>query len=351
MEVSPEPALVLSARQGAIHAVAFVSAELVACGYETGAIAVWSTETGKLLASGTADASGVFALHGLLGRHLVSQTRDGALCQWDLSTERPHGAVTTEMTMQHRIDTQARSFCRCAPWLPPDATDLSELRVATPVSSEEGQGGVSMSSEVSIWKWTKAEVEVQSHTEGEAPERGMCTELAMVPGGGRRLVTGFESGHIGMLDFNAGLWLWLHKMHEEPVMGLAITCRKGHLLGVSGAADKLIAAFVLHDQGCEEVGRLGESHGGIGQLEIRGDQRVFVSAGWDNRTRVFCLKTLTQVAILRHHRDSVNAVTCSPNNCTIASGSKDGKVCLWDVAPRGRKCDLRPRKMADIPGL
>jgi len=351
MEESLEPTLVLSGRKGAIHAVTFICAELVACGYETGSIDVWSTETGKLLATGDTDGSGVFALHAFLGRHLLSQTRDGVLSQWDLQCERPHGALVAQIAMQHRINTGARSFCRCAPWLPEDAVDLEELRVATPVRSEEGQGGVSMSSEVSVWNWALAAIELQSSTEEKGPERGMCTELAMVPGAGRRLVTGFESGHIGMLDCEAGCWLWIHKAHEEPVMGLAITLRKGHLLGVTGAADKLIAAFVLHDQGCDEVGRLDKSHGGIGQLCVRGDQRVFASAGWDNRTRVFCLKTLTPVAILRHHRDSVNAVAFSSNNSSLASGSKDGKLCLWDVLPRISKSKLQPRKMADIAGL
>ena len=100
-----------------------------------------------------------------------------------------------------------------------------------------------------------------------------------------------------------------------------------------------------------QVGRLDKSHGGIGQLCVRGDQRVFASAGWDNRTRVFCLKTLTPVAILRHHRDSVNAVAFSSNNSSLASGSKDGKLCLWDVLPRISKSKLQPRKMADIAGL
>ncbi|KAI3397443.1 hypothetical protein diail_10774 [Diaporthe ilicicola] len=117
-------------------------------------------------------------------------------------------------------------------------------------------------------------------------------------------------------------------------------------------------------------------HSGQQGLKIRSDGRVFATAGWDSKTRVYSTKSMREVAVLKWHRvgcfsvafadmtlpesESVNTVQDRSNGGEasstatvvprmlkmtvrerrvkqamdahwLAAGSKDGKVSLWDV--------------------
>jgi hypothetical protein len=120
-------------------------------------------------------------------------------------------------------------------------------------------------------------------------------------------------------------------------------------------------------------------HSGQQSLKIRSDSRIFATAGWDSKIRVYSVKTMKEVAVLKWHQvgcytvafssldqddreqstttsdpprtqvdtPESNAMTIVPKLVDIsvrdkrirqaktahwlAAGSKDGKVSLWDV--------------------
>jgi WD40 repeat protein len=114
-------------------------------------------------------------------------------------------------------------------------------------------------------------------------------------------------------------------------------------------------------------------HSGQQSLRIRSDSRIFATAGWDSKIRVYSVKTMKEVAVLKWHQvgcyavafstfahdgdekggsvqgepPTSQAVTTIPKlgDVTVrdrrirqaktahwlAAGSKDGKVSLWDV--------------------
>lgn len=117
-------------------------------------------------------------------------------------------------------------------------------------------------------------------------------------------------------------------------------------------------------------------HSGQQGLRIRSDGRVFATAGWDSKTRVYSTKSMREVAVLKWHtvgcfsvafadlnlqgsshevdtqtrstdEDAASTTTVVPrllkvtvkerrvkqatNAHWLATGSKDGKVSLWDV--------------------
>jgi ASTRA-associated protein 1 len=123
-------------------------------------------------------------------------------------------------------------------------------------------------------------------------------------------------------------------------------------------------------------------HSGQQSLRIRSDGKIFATAGWDSRPRVYSAKTLKEVAVLKWHQSGCYAVALStiglenssesagltdkfaperpvaaqveteamivqaaPPRTTVrsqrlasvqtthwlAAGSKDGKVSLWDI--------------------
>jgi WD40 repeat protein len=55
----------------------------------------------------------------------------------------------------------------------------------------------------------------------------------------------------------------------------------------------------------------------------------------DTRVQFWDIATLTNTATLRGHRGNINAVVFSPNGRTLASGSLDKTIKLWDV-PAGK---------------
>lgn len=113
-------------------------------------------------------------------------------------------------------------------------------------------------------------------------------------------------------------------------------------------------------------------HSGQQSLHLRSDGRIFATAGWDSNVRVYSSKTLKEMAVLQWHKvgayavafASVQAETAEFADSTanvisgstlvaststamatvkerrlqkakdthwIATGSKDGKIALWDI--------------------
>ena len=69
-------------------------------------------------------------------------------------------------------------------------------------------------------------------------------------------------------------------------MHSSLTCCTG---GLCAAADNKIHRFALHpkEQLLQLQGTLEVKQQGIADLAIRQDQRIFASAGWDSKIRIF----------------------------------------------------------------
>lgn len=116
---------------------------------------------------------------------------------------------------------------------------------------------------------------------------------------------------------------------------------------------------------------INTKHSGQQDLKIRSDARIFATAGWDSKVRVYSVKTMKEVAALKWHQVGCYAIAFSSiededdgaktsteggetslNTLVprlvdmsvrdkrlkqvrtahwLAAGSKDGKVSLWDV--------------------
>jgi WD40 repeat protein len=108
-------------------------------------------------------------------------------------------------------------------------------------------------------------------------------------------------------------------------------------------------------------------HSGQQGLRIRNDGKVFATAGWDSRVRVYSGKTMKELAVLKWHKDGCYTVAfgevspltpehsqsrestqeAAPQRSIatvhqqrsqkiqqthwLVAGSKDGKISLWDI--------------------
>jgi len=179
------------------------------------------------------------------------------------------------------------------------------------------------------------------------------------------VAAGYESGHVALWRHNKTTSKWettyLHKSHSQPVLSLDVAPSIGCFF--SSSADAIVARHPLVDNGETETKVLQTKHAGQQSLSVRGDGKIFGTAGWDGRVRVYAAKGMKEVAVLKWHKEGCYATAfaeiledkleASPNGDGtvarreltvaqqrafksqsthwLAAGSKDGKVSLWDI--------------------
>ena len=129
------------------------------------------------------------------------------------------------------------------------------------------------------------------------------------------LVSGYEDGqvmvhcHEGELQ-GGGPWetLMACKPHSQPVLSIDVSlCKQAFF---SSGADATVAKFAINSSNTESKIDLASSlektantkHAGQQGLSVRGDGKIFATAGWDGRVRVYSCKTLRELAVLKWHK-------------------------------------------------
>jgi hypothetical protein len=128
----------------------------------------------------------------------------------------------------------------------------------------------------------------------------------------------------------------------------------------TGGDDELVVHY-------QPLGSISLPHEGLAEVSLRDDVRLFATAGWDRRVRLFDAHFLQPLAVLREHAETVQCVAMCPSgqglsarlgvgsgghsvgsgaralnpaavvqSGLLASGSKDGKVALYQVYPDGQ---------------
>ncbi|KAJ9644487.1 Astra associated protein 1 Asa1 [Coniosporium apollinis] len=197
-------------------------------------------------------------------------------------------------------------------------------------------------------------------------------------------ITGYESGHAAIHAHSSSdnTWqlLYLCNAHTQPILSLDaspdLTCFFTSSADATIGKHPLIAPTKTQSREHSADGPLkavNTGHAGQQSLRVRDDGKIYATAGWDGRVRVYSTKTMKELAVLKWHEEGVYAVafaeidqtptTATPapveNRATVASttqslthatgsvsqqrdakartthwlaaGSKDGKVSLWDI--------------------
>ncbi|KAJ5091905.1 hypothetical protein NUU61_006775 [Penicillium alfredii] len=196
---------------------------------------------------------------------------------------------------------------------------------------------------------------------------------------------------------NTSAWRWeklyASRPHTQPVLSIDVS--PIHEYFISSAADALLIKHPIPSPGSAgfipsasinedlPLKTVNTKHSGQQGLRIRSDGKVFATAGWDSRVRVYSSKTMKELAVLKWHKDGCYAVAFggiekdpSPVSSSLgrvepstqetaqhtsgeqvpstthdyslatihhqrnqkiqqthwlAAGSKDGKISLWDI--------------------
>lgn len=198
------------------------------------------------------------------------------------------------------------------------------------------------------------------------------------------VVSGYESGHV-MVHIQQSshisdlrcLWkkALVSQPHSQPLLSLDVSPTGGFFL--TSSADAIIAKYEVPRDASRLVFAqkptkiLNTKHAGQQGLSIRSDGKVFATAGWDARIRVYSAKAMAELAVLKWHQEGCYAVSFAKtdpdlapkrtaveaanreavpsqhtsaldaikeqrnaraqNTHWLAAGGKDGKISLWDI--------------------
>ena len=193
------------------------------------------------------------------------------------------------------------------------------------------------------------------------------------------MASGYEDGHVMMhrrLRPEPGTeWQWqkvyINRPHSQPVLSLDVDPHSQFF--ISSSADAMLIKHPLND--CQ-VGSMSTSslkaintkHAGQQDVTMRDDGKIFATAGWDARIRVYSSKSMQELAVLKWHKEGCYAVAFSQTSMNsppktqsdgsnqslqrststlaqikqkrteksqqthwLAAGGKDAKITLWDI--------------------
>ncbi|MCJ1335361.1 ASTRA complex subunit [Bachmanniomyces sp. S44760] len=196
------------------------------------------------------------------------------------------------------------------------------------------------------------------------------------------IAAGYEDGSVLVHRRNQQEPQWQkiysYRTHSQPVLSLAASAQRDWL--VSTSADAIVAKhpFVSLssevDIAVKPLNIVHTKHAGQQSASMRSDGKIFATAGWDARVRVYSARTMKELAVLKWHKDgcystafaevlNTTQVVDSDHTLTgeqgadmtiavrtskisnvqharnyraqfshwLATGSKDNKVSLWEV--------------------
>jgi ASTRA-associated protein 1 len=380
------PVFILRGHALPVHALLFFSANAhLASGDSEGWLVIWSLASKRPVAVWKAHAGGISGIQVWGSDRLITHGRDHKLRVWKLNLQEPNTLSKTLPTegaaedqpqpwLLHSMDMSALNFCSFAFCADADTSiDSFSSEASVLIASPNGldNGGID------IFRLPEQRRMSQIHSDKKA-NTGMVMSVAMFANSTSVwLFCGYEDGQVGIHRHHGSLsesdatWerIRLVKLHSQPVLSLSAAPSRDFVLTSSADAQLAKLAFDPDDASSPEIKpkTIDTRHAGQQGLSIRSDGKIFATAGWDSRVRVYSTKTMKELAVLRWHKDGCystafadlsndddtamptskdgsQAVTTSALDIIkqqrstkaqrthwLAAGGKDGKISLWDI--------------------
>ncbi|EME78905.1 uncharacterized protein MYCFIDRAFT_43661 [Pseudocercospora fijiensis CIRAD86] len=372
-----QPAYILRGHSAQVHAVNFLRDNTrLLTGDADGWVVLWSTSTKRATAVWKAHSNAILGLRGWEHDKIITHGRDNKLRVWQLrETDEPSfskilpiedsNSDRKDPWLLHTLQVNALNFCSFAMChaMPASAHLPSHgIFIGTP-GVEDGHINVTSLPD-------EDRLATIPNPKDESTGMVMSIDLAFHPESKQLLILGgYESGHACVWSQQDGRRQWqltyMRKGHTQPVLSLDIAL--DHKCFFTSSADAIIGRHPLND-GDENLPAktVQTKHAGQQGLTVRNDGKIFATAGWDSRIRVYSVRTMKELAVLKWHKEGCYAISFAKvaksaaesatlgmrqkddqeiSDMTIAqqreynartthwlaAGSKDGKVSLWDI--------------------
>jgi WD40 repeat protein len=188
----------------------------------------------------------------------------------------------------------------------------------------------------------------------------MAVRLFTGPPGDLYVAAAYEDGHV-MLFARRGLvteqdvlqgttpsWKWEKlyacRPHSQPVLSIDVFPQGDYFL--SSSADALLVKHPiprLGHGGHPSANRPEEAvlktvntkHAGQQGIRIRSDGKIFATAGWDSRIRVYSCKTMKELAVLKWHKEGCYAIAFAD----VPTAAKSNDEPAYDSSAGGEGSD------------
>lgn len=396
------PAYILRGHSAQVHALQFTeNNQRLLTGDADGWLVSWNLAFKRPVASWKAHGKAILGL-GTWGQdRIISHARDNKLIVWQLGVA-DEDAVDKTLPVDATADASSKnpwilhiltvntlnfcSFAMCYDGTPQTTSDdmtirdnyeHKPIRVAVPNTVDSGG--------IDIYQLPSERRAAVIHADRHITT-GMVMALNMFAINTRvQVAAGYESGHTMVFvqtDPGASFQrLYCAQPHSQPVLSMALSSSREYY--ITSSADAIIAKHPfpigtgICDPDLKPIKISQTKHSGQQGLQIRSDGKIFSTAGWDARIRVYSAKTMNELAVLLWHKTGCYATAFSQTGAVIparikyesdsnleqnelgekaivrqssaatvvqqrrdeiaqtthwlAAGSKDGKVSLWDI--------------------
>lgn len=148
------------------------------------------------------------------------------------------------------------------------------------------------------------------------------------------ILSGYESGKILLWDLKS-LSVLSEFQAEDYVSAIDFDPFKNR--GIIANVTDTITIFAINaSQELTKTSSISIKNRGLNCAKIRRDAKIFCTAGWDSKIRVFSWKSLRPLAALTEHKGSVLDLVYfedDVDSCSnlMASGGSDGQICIWKI--------------------
>jgi ASTRA-associated protein 1 len=385
------PKYILRGHNANIHALQFLQSNLyLASGDSDGWLVIWSLASKRPVGVWKAHENSITALRYWSPDRLLTHGRDHKLMVWQLKVNTESSELSLRLPVEGATEDQPK------PWLL-HSLGMSALNFCVfsvcddPFNGEDEEPGLLVASAngldsggIDVFQLPSQRRVSQVHST-KAINTGMVMAVQLFHTSDKRLmrlVTGYEDGqvmvhqHAGSFSQPSSKWekLATCKIHSQPVLSLELAPGRDYFYTCS--ADAVVGKFAIPDAS-SPTKSVNTKHAGQQGISVRSDAKIFATAGWDGRVRVYSCKSMKEVAVLKWHKegchstafaklldqtlptptnigedtlirregDESNAVTKrsaldiikqernlkAQNTHWLAVGAKDGKISLWDI--------------------
>ncbi|KAI0396052.1 WD40 repeat-like protein [Xylariaceae sp. FL0594] len=320
---SAHPKSVLRGHRSQVHITTFIRQnQRLASGDADGYVVLWDLTIMRPRAVWRAHDNAILGISAWGDDRLITEGRDNRLIVWKLaeadeaklSTALPLDETVTERPQPwilFILEINTMNFCSFAPC--PASADIgidmiSELLVAVPNTLQ--------TEAVDIFHLPSQSRLNTIHLGDQTEKKGMVMALSLLwLDGALFVIAGYESGlAIVARRIDDGNWVIVYRnqAHTQPILSLAVGLNKEYFL--TSGADAIITKHPIPWRNQVEASKPGgvevvtsplkilkTGHSGQQSLRIRSDGRIFATAGWDTKIRVYSAKTMNELAVLKWH--------------------------------------------------